>query len=408
MSSNLTPEARKAYQDYLDANDIDDRIKKLELFISKIPKHKATERIVALNKSRLAKLRREKEQETDRKKKVLGVAEDPFAIKRDAHCLQILMVSDFFESGQGVGKTTLLKALTGLKEAHPGVFTATPLIGIIEASNIKYQLVEEPALRECSDLNRIIAGIRTTDIATLVIDLSKDPLTQMAHILEKLEENSIYINQLPPNIKIEKTGSGKIQTFFLGPQPKDLEETKSFIHDMAAAHGIMHAVVKVYEDVSVDQLERAFNPSSHYIPAIILATKADMPNTKESYNALLQNYGKSSAHHLEILPLAVTYDEHGNTVLKGFDSFSNVVLTQLNLIRIYTKSKKGVASKPLVVQKESTIGDVALKVHKDLYNAFDFAYVFRNLYEHQDKTRIRAGLEFKVEENDIIEIFARI
>ena len=61
MSSNIGPEAQAAYQKYLDAKALEEKISKLEEFISLVPKHKSTEKIVALNRSRLAKLKRELE-----------------------------------------------------------------------------------------------------------------------------------------------------------------------------------------------------------------------------------------------------------------------------------------------------------------------------------------------------------
>jgi ribosome-interacting GTPase 1 len=167
MSSNLTMEAKLAYQDYLDAKDLDIRIAKLELFLSKVKKNKATEKIVALNKSRLSKLRQEKQEKEARLKKITGAAADPFAIKHEAHCIQVMMISNFYEAGNGVGKSFLLQHLTGL-QTHPGIFTPHPLIGVFDWNHIKFQLVEAPALRECADLSRIIAGIRTTDITAII------------------------------------------------------------------------------------------------------------------------------------------------------------------------------------------------------------------------------------------------
>ena len=61
MSSNLGQEARAKYQQYLDAGSLEEKIKFLKEFISLVPKHKATEKIVALNRSRLAKMKRELE-----------------------------------------------------------------------------------------------------------------------------------------------------------------------------------------------------------------------------------------------------------------------------------------------------------------------------------------------------------
>ncbi|MCK4384019.1 MAG: GTP-binding protein, partial [Candidatus Lokiarchaeota archaeon] len=82
MSSNIGPEAQAAYNKYLDAKTIDEKIKRLEEYLSLVPKHKATEKIVALNKSRLSKLRREQEAQKARIKSMAKQV-SPFSIKKE-------------------------------------------------------------------------------------------------------------------------------------------------------------------------------------------------------------------------------------------------------------------------------------------------------------------------------------
>jgi len=103
MSSNIGPDAQKKYGEYLDAHTIDEKIKKLEEFISLVPKHKATEKIVALNRSKLAKLKKEKEEKELQRKRISSGAEDPFAIQREKDYIQIIMISDHFGEQLGSG-----------------------------------------------------------------------------------------------------------------------------------------------------------------------------------------------------------------------------------------------------------------------------------------------------------------
>ena len=124
MSSNIGPEAQAAYQRYLDASSLDEKIKSLEEFISLVPKHKGTEKIVALNKSRLAKLKRQQEEHKQRLKSTGKVS--PFSIKKEG--LQLILISDYHTPG--VGKTSLLNFLTGAAKEKVGKFTAIPEIGI--------------------------------------------------------------------------------------------------------------------------------------------------------------------------------------------------------------------------------------------------------------------------------------
>ncbi|MHA1583621.1 MAG: TGS domain-containing protein [Promethearchaeota archaeon] len=408
ISSNLTLEAKLAYQDYLDAKSLDERIAKLELFLSQVPKHKATEKIVALNKSRLSKLKAERETNNLRLKKLIASSEDAFTIKHEPHTIQVMMISDFMDQGMGVGKTTLLKNLTRLKDGTPGLFTAEPLIGIFDWDGIKFQLVEEPALHECGNLNKIINGIRTTDIISLFIDLSKDPLSQMKNLISILQESNIYLNSPPPRLKIERVGMGGTQIFFQSKEAKKSEDLSEFIKEMAIASGSKNSIIKIYDAITVDDIERAFNPSTKFKAAIIIATKADLANTQENFTLLNKEYGPNSQIPFPIIPVSIKNTETGEEVRKGLKDFGEIILEKLNLIKIFTKSKKGVADEPMVIKRGSTVGDLALKIHKDLYNTFKFAYVYRNTFNEYKTTRIKAGLKFNLNEFDIIEIFSRI
>ncbi len=408
MSSNLSAEAKIAYQAYIDANGLDARIEKLQIFLRLVPKHKATEKIVALNKTKLSKLKEEKEQKVIQRKIIASATEDPFTFKHEHDTIQLVMISDFFEHF-GVGKTTLLQNLSGgLKSAKPGVFTAEPLLGIFEWEHVKFQLVEEPSLHQSQNLNRIIGGVRRADILALVIDLSRDPISQIENILSILKNYHIYLNRQPPQVKIERTGSGGIQIFFLSKDAKECEHLSDFIKDMVKAWGAVNASVKIYEKVSIEEIEIAFSRGTSFKTACVIGTKADLQNTKEKYKKMISYLKKSNKLKIETYPVSVTYNEDGEEIRKGLDNLARDILKKLNLIRVFTKSKKGVAEKPLVLPRDSTVGDVAKDVHKDLFETFKFAYIYREVEGEFTKRRTKTGINFKVNDFDVIEIFSRV
>jgi hypothetical protein len=416
MPANLHPEAQIKWLEYQEAKGLDERIAKLEAFLSSVNKHKGNEKLIAVNKTKLAKLKEERDLQAQRQKSMQGAKEDPFSIKREPQSVQIIMISDFFEHGNGVGKTTLLKNMTGVSEGKVGQLTEQPVVGIHIWNQVKFQIVEQPALHDWQFLLRQLASLRTTDLVAIVIDLSKDPLQQMENVLKILRENHIVLNREPPKVQIERTGSGGVQLFFLTKAAKDAEPLSDFIKEMVEAYGLKNATIKLFENVNVDELELAFNRSSAYKPAIIFATKGDLPGSSENFQLLHEKYGISKElpdqtpdpTHFPIYPVAIKYDENGKEIRQGMTSFEEDALKRLNLIRIFTKSKKGVANKPLILPKESTIGDVALKIHKDLYETFKFASVYRNSENSSLKTKIRAGINFQVQEFDVIEIFSRV
>jgi len=391
----LPAEAKLAYKRYLDANSIDDRIKTLEEFISLIPKHKATEKIVALNKSRLAKLRREKEEKIQHLKSA-GKKTSPFSIKKEG--IQIIFISDHHTPG--VGKTALLNYLTSAAKDKIGKFTPVPEIGVYKFKKIRFQIVDMPAIMEGASKGigngkEILSQIRSTDLLCLLVDLSRNIEEQMDLLLSELDKADIRMNTPPPPITIEKTGSNKIQVFYLTKEAKDIDDLEGFtekIREVVRENGIRNGIVKIYGKIDLAQIVDALTTAIVYKHAIIIGTKGDISYTEEVFNLKLKE------KYSDLFPLII-----GSSVkMREFpNDFGDMVLSFLNKVKIYTMNAGIIADKPLIIDEDSMIKDVALKIHRSFFELFDYAVVIR---EGARQKRKRVGLDYKIEDNDIIEL----
>ncbi len=400
MSSNIGAEAQAAYNKYLDASSIDEKIKCLEEFISLVPKHKATEKIVALNKSRLSKLRREQEAEHIRIKST-GKKSSPFSIKKEG--IQLILISDYHSPG--VGKTSLLTLLTGAAKDKIGSFTPLPEIGIYEHQKVRYQIVDMPSIMEGASSGigngrEIISQLRACDLLCFCVDLSRDYKEQIDLLLNELKKSHVRINIPPPPITIEKTGSNKIQVFYLTNEARklnDVEDLTEKIKEITHAGGIRNAIVKVFGKIELDHVVDSLNPSVVYKKSIILGTKGDLALTKNTFEELEKSYST-------VFPLVI-----GTSVrLKKIPAdFGKIVLTYLQKMKVYTMNKGIVAEKPLLIDSfpnKPTIGDVARKIHRSFYESFDHAIVIRKDARQEKK---KVGLEYELKENDIIELHTK-
>ncbi|MFO8017965.1 MAG: TGS domain-containing protein [Promethearchaeia archaeon] len=391
MSSNVGPEAQAAYNEYLNADSIEEKIQKLEKYISLVPKHKATENIVALNKTRLAKLRRELEKQKKREKSQKGIV-SPFSIKKEG--TQLILISDYYTPG--AGKTSLLHFLTGAAEEKIGQFTPTPELGIYKDLGVRFQIVDMPSIMEnahkgVGNGKEILAQLRATDLICICIDLTRNIERQMELILNELSKGEIRINEPPPPIKIQKTGANNIQVFFLTNEAKEKLHLTDQIKKIVRESGIQNCIVKVYDEISLRQLADALDPSVVYKKAIIFGTKGDLPHTKERFQELKKKYSEN-------FPLIF-----GVSIKKGIfpENFGRKVIKFLGKIKIYTMTDGKVSDKPLLVDKGGTIEDVARKIHKSFVEKFSFAVVMR---EGARIKRKRVGLDYPVKDNDKIEI----
>ena len=394
MSSNIGPEAEAAYQRYLDANSLDEKIKRLEEFLSLVPKHKATEKIVALNRSRLSKLKRQQEAHKQRLKSI--GKKSPFSIKKEG--IQIILVSDYHTPG--VGKTTLLNYLTGAAKDKIGKFTPIPEIGVYEHIKIRFQIVDMPSLMEGASKGvgngkEILSQLRSSDLLCWCIDLSRDVDTQMNLLLTELSNADIKINVLPPPINIEKTGSNKIQIFYLTNEAhnnENIEDLNDKIKEVVQEAGIRNAIVKIYGKIGLSQVVDALTPSVVYKNAIVIGTKGDLPHTEATFKDLKMKY-------LDKFPLIIGTSVHKRNFP---ENFGEIILKFLRKIKIYTMNVSGrLAEKPLIIDEGATVKDIALKIHRSFFELFDYAVVIR---ESARQKRKKVGLDYILEDNDIIEI----
>jgi len=394
LSSNIGVDAKLAYSKYLDAASLEEKIKFLEEFISLVPKHKGTEKIVALNKSRLAKLKREVEERRQRLKTTQKVI-SPFSIKKEG--IQVILISSYFTPG--AGKTSVLNYLTGAAKAKIGKYTPLPEIGIYHYYKIRFQIVEMPAIMKGSSEGvgngkEILSQIRSCDLICLCIDLSRNVDEQVNLLLNELSKADIRINRPPPPLNIQKTGSNKIQVLYLTDQAKKADDIGEFterIKDIVNANGVRNAIIKIYGEISLDDVIDTLTPSVVYKKAMIIATKGDLSYTEDIFSELKHDYSDK-------FPLII-----GTSIHKGKfpHDFGELILRYLKKIKIYTMSSGGeIAEKPLIMKENSTVKDAAIKIHKTFYELFDHAIVIR---ESDRQKRKKVGLDYVLIDNDIIE-----
>ncbi|MFX0005329.1 MAG: GTPase [Promethearchaeota archaeon] len=394
MSSNLPPAAKAKYQEYLDAGSKEEKIKKLEEFLSLVPKHKATEKIVALNKSRLAKMKREVEEHRQKQKSTQKIV-SPFSIKKEG--LQIILISSFYIPG--AGKTTLLNYLTGAAEEKIGKFTPIPEIGIYKYQSIRFQIVDMPSIMEgasegIGNGKEILSQLRAADLLCFCIDLSRNINEQMDLLITELTKAEIRINQTAPPLTIEKTGANKIQVLYLTKKAKkikDLDNLTEQIKEIVTENGIRNGIVKVYGKITIDDIIDALIPSIVYKKVILIGTKGDLPHTQETFEILKRKYS-------DRFPIILGTSIYKDNFPKDF---GEIILKVLKKIRIFTMSNGIVANQPLLMEEGVTVKEVAEKIHRSFYENFDHAIVIR---EGARQKRKKVGSDYNLEDYDVIEI----
>ncbi|MHA2428163.1 MAG: GTPase [Candidatus Hermodarchaeia archaeon] len=386
MPVNLTAEAQAAQRAYEEASGLEERIEKLEKFISLIPKHKSSEKMVALYRHRLTVLRQEQEERRVRRKMATGGPSYSLA-KEGAGQVVLVGVTNS-------GKSALLNRLTGAK-AKIGDYeftTQLPEPGILKYGGTDIQIIDMPALFEGainSSIGRqILGGIRNADLIILVVDLSVPPKPQVEFLITLLEESRIKLNKPPPPIRFAKTGSGG--TNIVGGT--NFQGDPELIRQLLRRRRIHNFSLQFRGPATLDDLVEVIDSRTTYIPSIIIATKGDSSKSSENFEKLQEEFGDV----FPIFPVSVEKDI-------GIRKAATGIFERLKVMRIFTRKSSGeIGDKPLILPIGSNVEDLAKRLHSDFHKNFRYAIVYRM---STGQIRKKVGFTFVLEDQDVIQIF---
>jgi len=235
----------------------------------------------------------------------------------------------------------------------------------------------------------LLSQIRASDLIVFVIDLSDDPKKQMDILIEELYNGSIRVNKEKPPIELRKTGSGG--AILIGENKVDAsrEDIIEILHDL----GIYNFSLKFLKPMTLTDVVEALDYSLAYSKGIIVANKGDKTGSKENFQKLKDLYEKQFI----IVPVSAKEGE-------GLELLEKTIFDQLELVRVKSKEPNGgIAPKPIVLSKGSTVADIAKIIHTRFYDHFKLAKIYGPSAKFEGQT---VGLNHVLADGDIVEIFA--
>jgi len=181
MPANLPPQYFEAEKRFRSAREPEEKIAALEAMLAIMPRHKGTDKLHAMLRQKIARFSQEAE------KKYATARRAGFYISREG-AGQVMLVGP-----ANAGKSQLLAALT---EAIPEIAeypftTKTPIPGMMKFEDIQIQLVDTPPIGH-KEVRVLLANtLRNADLISIVIDLSREPVSQVEAALQGLREARI-------------------------------------------------------------------------------------------------------------------------------------------------------------------------------------------------------------------------
>jgi small GTP-binding protein len=317
---------------------IDEQIEEIQEVLRKTPHHKATNGFIGQMRAKIARL---KDRQIESGGKSGGGGGGGYQVKKQGDATIVLV------GPPSAGKSTLINLLTNAEsKVAPYAFTTVTVVpGMLKYNEAYIQILDIPGLIEGAKEGKgrgkeVLSVARGADLLVIMSDTERPQrIEQMA---KELEGAGIRINQIPPDVIVEKKAEGGLEIQSNLKQEIDKETIK----EVAREYGIKNGLIKIKEKISYDRLFDAFSTNRVYIPAIFLINKIDNVNL-EKQKELRQKY------------ICISADRN-----EGVEYLIKEIWTALGFTTVYLvkpEEEPGYGS-PIVMKAGDTLKDVALKI----------------------------------------------
>jgi hypothetical protein len=267
---------------------------------------------------------------------------------------------------------------------------------MLQYEDIQIQLVELPAPQfvagegqyrirpESADL------IRRTDGLLIVLDLTNDPLHQLELIISSLETIRVSTHRAATRVEIvPERGAGEVRLAYSGSR-ESLPHAQ--IRELLHSYGIKNALVRIFGDATINDLEDAiFENVTLYKPTIVAANKIDLDFRGEGSARFL-----STARGFPTTTLSCLTGQ-------GLDVIARQLFTSLDIVRVYTKepNESKPSEHPFVVRAGTTVRELARSIHTDLADKYRYSRIWGPTSKFAGE---RVGPDHVLGDRDIVEI----
>jgi len=369
---------------------IQERIKEIELELSRTQKNKATTTHIGLLKGQLARLRTQLLMPEKGSEGHGG--HEGFAVAKSGDGRVALI------GFPSVGKSSLLNRVTDThSEAAAYEFTTLTCIpGNIVINDTKIQMLDLPGIIEGAASGKgrgreVIAVARSADLIMMVLDAARESNNQHRDILtNELEIMGIRLNKNPPDIYFKRKGTGGIKFNSTCPLTQMGDNPVETATRILGSYRIHNADVLFREDCSVDDLIDVIEGNRKYVKCLYVYNKIDTLSIEE-------------VDQLARLPDSIVISIYMEL---NIQYLLQKMWQYMGLIRIYTK-KRGQPpdlSDPVVLSNQRhglTVESACNAISKEFAPIFNFAYVWGRSTKFNPQ---RVGLSHRLMDEDVLQV----
>jgi uncharacterized protein len=364
---------------------IPEKIKAIQDEIHKTQINKATEFHIGLLKAKIAKLKREQDQNIHGRTVHTGGENAGFDVRKAGDATVVLI------GLPSVGKSTLLNRITNAKSriASYQFTTLTAVPGMMDYRGARIQILDLPGIIEGAAAGkgfgrRVISVARSADLVLLILDVFQPH--HLSILKKELSEAGIKLDERPPDIVFERTSTGGLAVNAQVP----IKMSEKTVKEIARVYGIHNGRIIIREpDLTDDQLIDVLTENRIYIPSLIILNKIDLVN---------QGFIKEVQSKIGNKFIPISADANVNV-----DALKEAIYNKLDFIRIYMRPKGGQTDyeEPMIMKSGSTVQDVCNKIHRSMVRNFRYGLVWGKSAKFDAQ---KVGLDHRLEDEDVLTI----
>lgn len=370
---------------------IPEKIKEIQDQIHRTQINKATEFHIGLLKAKIARLKREMQENVHGRTMHGGGENIGFDVRKAGDATVVLI------GLPSVGKSTLLNSLTNAKSrvASYQFTTLTAVPGMLHYRGAKIQVLDLPGIIEGASGGkgfgkRVLSVARSADLVLIVLDVFQPH--HLSVLKKELAEGGIRLDEQPPNILIEKTSTGGISVNAQVP----IKASERLIKEIMRLYGLHNGRLIIREpNLTDDQLIDVLNGNRIYVPSVIVLNKIDLVNASFVQEIKSKTVGNNNNNNYFI---AVSADSSIN-----IDVLKEAIYQRLGFIRVYMRPKGGETDfkEPLIIKNGATVQDVCNKIHRNMAKNFRYGLVWGKSAKFAGQ---KVGLDHKLADEDVLTI----
>ncbi len=364
---------------------IPEKIKEIQDQIHKTQINKATEFHIGLLKAKIARLKREMEQNIHAKTVSGGGDNAGFDVRKSGDATVVLI------GLPSVGKSTLLNRLSNAKSrvASYQFTTLTAIPGMLHYRGAKIQVLDLPGIIEGASAGkgfgkRVLSVARSADLVIIILDVFQPH--HLGVLRKELSEAGIKLDENPPNVLIEKTSIGGLSVNAQVP----LKVSEKLIKEIVRLNGIHNGRIIIREpNLTDDQLIDVMNGNRVYVPSLAVLNKIDLVN-----KGFIQEVQSKIGNNF----IPISADAGVNV-----EALKEAIYQRLDFVRIYMRPKGGETDfiEPMIMKNGTTVKDVCNKIHRNMAKNFRYGLVWGKSAKFGGQ---KVGLEHGLEDEDVLTI----